>query len=137
MPASTTDQPKYLVQHLVELRQRLIRCLVIVVIGMVAAFWKSVWLFELLLRPFHKIQDQFPDFAAQVHSLQTLTPIEAFMINMKLATFAGLILASPFILREIWAFSVPALKTNERGAILMVFCLGLFFLQGDWLLAIL
>ena len=130
MPNPPPDQPKYLVEHLAELRQRLVRCLVIALTGMAVAFWKSDWLFNLLLRPFRKVQSQFPDFANQVHSLQTLAPIEAFMINMKLATIAGLVLASPFILREIWAFSAPALKTNERGAIFMVFCLGLFFFGG-------
>lgn len=130
MPNPATDQPKYLVEHLAELRQRFKRCLVIVIVGMTVAFWKSGWLFEVLLRPFRKIQGQFPEFAAQVHSLQTLTPIEAFMINMKLAAIAGLVLASPFILREIWSFSVPALKANERGAVFMVFCLGLFFFGG-------
>lgn len=130
MPGPSSDHPKYLMEHLFELRQRLLRCLFIALIGMVAAFIKSNWLFNGLLGPFRRVQQKFPDFAAQVHSLQTLSPIEAFMITMKLATIAGIILASPFILREIWAFSVPALKANERGAILMVFCLGLFFFAG-------
>ncbi len=130
MPNPTSDQPKYLMEHLAELRQRLLRCLALAVTGMVVAFLKSGWLFEALLHPFHKIQERFPDFAAQVRSLQTLTPIEAFMINMKLATFAGLLVASPLILREVWAFSSPALKAGERGAILAVFCLGLFFFAG-------
>jgi sec-independent protein translocase protein TatC len=130
MTNPATDRPKYLIEHLTELRQRLLRCLVLAIVGMVGAFIKSDWLFGALLGPFHRIQQKFPDFAAQVHSLQTLSPIEAFMINMKLATIAGIIFASPFALREIWAFSVPALKANERGAILMVFCLGLFFFGG-------
>ena len=130
MSTPDSDQPRYLVEHLAELRQRLMRCLVIALLGMVAAFWKSDWLFEVLLRPFRKIQEEFPDFSLQVHSLQTLTPIEAFLINMKLATIAGVILASPLILRELWAFSAPALKPNERGAIFMVFSLGFFFFSG-------
>jgi sec-independent protein translocase protein TatC len=91
---------------------------------------KSKWVFDLLLGPFRKVREKFPEFALQVHSLQTLTPIEAFLITMKLAVVMGVVLASPFLLREIWAFSAPALKPNERGAILLVFCLGLFFFTG-------
>ncbi len=130
MPNPPSDQPKYLVEHLAELRQRLLRCLALVAVGMVAAFWKSGWIFGALLGPFREIQAQFPDFAAQVRSLQTLTPIEAFMINMKLAAIVGLVLASPFILRELWVFAAPALKAGERGSISMVFALGLFFFTG-------
>lgn len=130
MSGLSTDRPKYLAEHLDELRQRLLRCLVVAGLGMVAAFIKSDWLFEALLRPFRQIQAKFPEFAQQVHTLQTLSPIEAFMINMKFAALAGLILASPFFLREAWAFCVPALKPREKGAIFMVFCLGLFFFAG-------
>lgn len=130
MPDSPSDQPKYFIDHLSELRQRLLRCLGFVAVGMVLAFWKSGWLFNALLRPFRKVQEQFPNFSAQVRALQTLAPIEAFMISMKLAVVAGLLLASPLILREIWVFASPALKANERNAILMVFALGLFFFAG-------
>src|SRR5258708_22149917 len=121
------DRPRYLTEHLTDLRKGIGRSLVMVVIGLVVAFWKSALLFEILLFPFKTALAKFPELGNQVHTLQTLAPIEAFMINMKLATVAGFLLASPFILREIWFFASPALKSNERSAILMVFCLGLFF----------
>ena len=130
MPDPTPDRPKYLTEHLSELRQGLIKSLVFVVLGMVLAFWKSDLLFEILLKPFHDSLASFPEFSAQVHTLQTLTPIEAFMINMKLAAIVGLVLASPFILWQAWKFVAPALKSHERGGILMVFLLGLFFFLG-------
>ena len=52
------------------------------------------------------------------------------MIDMKLSTVVGILFASPFILREIWSFASPALKSGERKAILAVFLLGLFFFAG-------
>ena len=76
--------------------------------------------------------DLCPQLSGRVQTLQTLTPIEVFMINMKLALIVGLILASPFILREIWVFTKPALRPRERGAILMVFLLGLFFFAAGF-----
>ncbi|HEY5038612.1 MAG TPA: twin-arginine translocase subunit TatC, partial [bacterium] len=127
MPDFANDRPRYITDHLKELRRGLIRSLIVAAIGVGMAFWKSAFLFECLLKPFQSALSAFPALAAQVHGLQTLTPVEVFMINMKLATVVGLVLASPFILREIWVFSSPALKPNERSAIFMVFALGLFF----------
>lgn len=99
-------------------------------IAVLAAFLKSDWLFAALLRPFHQVLQKYPAFQAKIHTLQTLTPVEAFMVNMKLATVVGLVLVSPYILREIWVFAVPALKASERQALLIVFSLGLFFFAG-------
>ncbi|HUO58957.1 MAG TPA: twin-arginine translocase subunit TatC [bacterium] len=127
MPEPFQDRPLYITQHLTELRKGIVHALIATGIGVGLAFWKSDWLFFALLQPFRSALEKFPEMKAQVHTLQTLAPIEAFMINMKLATVAGLALASPFILREIWVFASPALKSNERTGILMVFFLGLFF----------
>ena len=124
------DRPRYLAEHLTELRQAFIRSLICTVIMIVLAFLKSDWLFEALLWPFQKTLAKFPELAHQVQSLQTLTPIEAFMVNMKLASIMGLVLASPFILWQAWGFSAPAMKSKERPALLMVFILGLFFFTG-------
>ena len=130
MPESRPDRPQYLTEHLKELREGLIKSLVFVGIGVVLAFWRSAFLFDVVLKPFRDTLAAFPDFKAQVHSLQTLTPIEAFMINMKLAAVAGFLFAAPFILWQVWKFVSPALKPQERGGILMVFSLGLFFFSG-------
>ena len=128
MPSSSPDKIRYFTDHLIELRKGLVHSLVFLGVGVGLAFWKSGFLFSVLLQPFHRAFAAIP--GAGERSLQTLAPIEAFMINMKLATVAGIILASPFLLHEIWVFASPALKANERRAILMVFLLGLFFFAG-------
>jgi sec-independent protein translocase protein TatC len=130
MTTNSTDKPRYVTEHLTELRRGLVKSLIAAGIGVIAAFWKSDWLFAALVGPFRAVLSKFPEMSGQVHTLQTLAPIEAFMINMKLATIAGMALASPFILREIWVFASPALKSNERFGLLMVFFLGLFFFSG-------
>jgi sec-independent protein translocase protein TatC len=130
MSIPAPDKPRYLTEHLKELRTGLIRSLIAAAVGVALAFWQSGPLFEALLRPFEAALARFPELAGHVQGLQTLAPIEAFMINMKLATLTGLILASPFLLRELWVFASPALKPHERSGILMVFSLGLFFFAG-------
>src|ERR1041384_271108 len=96
------DKPRYLTEHLVDLRKALLRSLVFIAVGIGLAFWRSDWLFLVLLKPFQDTLDKFQEFHAQVHALQTLAPIEAFMIDMKLSTVVGLLLASPLVLRELW-----------------------------------
>ncbi|HET9869142.1 MAG TPA: twin-arginine translocase subunit TatC, partial [bacterium] len=105
MPKRPPDQPLRFTEHLGALRGTLIRMAVACGLGVVLAFLKSDWLFAALMRPFDRILEQTPVLAAKVQTLQTLTPVEAFMVNMKLATVAGLVLASPYLLREIWVFA--------------------------------
>jgi sec-independent protein translocase protein TatC len=129
-PKENLNRPQYLTDHLTDLRKALVHSLIAVVLGLCAAFLESEFLFGALLRPFKSVLEKFPAIGSQVHSLQTLTPAEAFMVNMKLAAIAGILLASPIILRELWFFVSPALKPNEKNAVLMVFSLGLFFFLG-------
>jgi sec-independent protein translocase protein TatC len=130
MTEPVLDQPRYLADHLRDLRKGIIRSLIAVAVGVGLAFWQSGPLFAALLRPFQEVLEGFPDVAGRVETLQTLAPIEAFMVHMKLAGVTGLVLASPILLREIWAFTSPALKPLERAGLLIVFSLGLFFFAG-------
>jgi len=128
MPATPLpDKPLYLVEHLRDLRSGIVRSLVALALGVALAFWGSGTLFELLLKPFQEALAKFPELALRVPSLQTLAPVEAFMVNMKLAGVAGLVLASPLLLREIWTFVSPALKAPERMGLLIVLSFGLLF----------
>lgn len=130
MPEPTQDRPKYLTEHLGELRRSLLRSGLFALVGMVLAFWRSDLLFDWLLRPFHRALAKSIALEFQVRGLQTLEPVEAFMVDMKLAAIAGVLLASPLILWQVWSFVSPALKPNERGAILSVFLLFLAFFFG-------
>jgi sec-independent protein translocase protein TatC len=127
MPAPKKDIPRFLTEHLRELRSGLIRAILAIAAGAVASFAMSGWIFKALLHPYQCVLARYPEIASRVHSLQTLSPVEIFMVNMKLAFVTGVVLASPFLLREVWLFCVPALKPRERSAILTVFSLGLFF----------
>lgn len=131
MERSPSDKPRYLFDHLKELRQVLVQGLVAIALGVGLAFIQSALLFQILEEPFRRVVAHLPPQAqSQMGALRTLVPIEAFMINMKLATAAGVVLVSPFLLWRLWVFVVPALKPSERNAILAVLTLGLFFFMG-------
>jgi sec-independent protein translocase protein TatC len=108
-------------EHLGELRTRIVRSLVAVLIGLVITFPASKYIVDFLSRP----------IAATGHNLVFLAVTEAFWVQMKVALFAGLFLASPAILWQVWRFVAPGLHEHERKyAVPFVIIGSLMFMGG-------
>ncbi|MFZ5622895.1 MAG: twin-arginine translocase subunit TatC [Gemmatimonadota bacterium] len=122
--------------HLEELRTRLIRILLAVLVGFVVGFF-LVQQFNLVSRLKTPIA---PYLAASGGKLAVLSPTEPVMIVLKLGFVLGLVLASPVIIWQIWAFVAPALYERERKAILpaLIAGLGLFLVgaAGGWVFVV-
>jgi sec-independent protein translocase protein TatC len=114
-------------EHLMELRKGLIRSLLACLVGWIIAYWKSADFFKVLIHPVQQAYAYFPQFSSQHVFLQTLEPIEVFMINLRLIFLVGILLASPVWIREIWVFASPGLKSHERGVVFWIFTAGMFF----------
>ena len=103
-------------EHLDELRGLLIRALCVVVVFGVAAFCMKDLLFDVVLAPrtaafvTYRVLGVEP---FEIHLMNTgLT--EQFMIHMRVALYAGLLLASPYVLYLLFRFVSPGLYRNER-----------------------
>ena len=102
--------------HLDELRARLLRCLTLTAVLGVVAFALKEPLFDIVLAP------RSSDFLTYrllgvepfVVGLMNTGLTEQFMIHLKVALYAGLLVASPYVLYQIFAFVSPALYANER-----------------------
>lgn len=94
-----------MLEHLDELRGRLIRSVVAVLVGFVIAliFYDQLW--DLLRAPYDAVYDT---------GLQAILPAEPFSVAMRVAGFGGVILASPYLMWQAWAFISPALTKRER-----------------------
>ncbi len=107
-------------EHLGELRTRVIRSLVYIAVG--AAFGGIFWqqIFDILRAPAGEI------------TLNYFGPLEPFMAKFKVALYTGIFFAAPFILYEIVAFIAPALTRKEkRFAIpIVISFVVLFYLGG-------
>ncbi len=114
-----------LVEHLEELRTRIIRALLAWFVGMGLAWHFRVQLLALLKRPL-VIAAQTRGIQAQLYQ-QTIT--EGFIVSLKIAAFGGLILALPFIVYQLWAFIAPGLYRHERR-LAVPFILGAGFSFG-------
>jgi sec-independent protein translocase protein TatC len=99
-----------LVEHLQELRSRLIKSVLAVAVGSVAGWFLSLPLMEALQQPLTEIS---AESQAQVN-LNFSGIADPFNLRLKLAFFLGITLASPIWLYQSWAFIVPGLNRKEK-----------------------
>lgn len=98
-------------EHLVELRMRIIRALKIYVVAFCLCWWKAELLLGIIAKPLSKAwkASGLKD-APELHG----SLAEPFTVGMKIAVYAALFLASPFMFYQIWAFIAPGLYKRER-----------------------
>jgi sec-independent protein translocase protein TatC len=110
-------------EHLDELRSRLIKVLASLVVAFVVCWAFRDPIFHFLTQP---LRISHPDIKFIFTS-----PSEALMLKMKMAFFVGIFLAAPYILYEIWAFVSPGLYRHEKAYAVPFIAAGtLFFLGG-------
>jgi len=139
-PADTEnveDSRAPLLDHLYELRSRLIYSILAIILGFVICLFFVRPIFDLLVLPFESaianvskdlIADGQPGLEGDLIYTQVL---EFFFVKLKLALFGGLVLAFPVIAYQVYRFVAPGLYKNERGAFLPYLILSpLLFIAG-------
>ncbi|MBV9608939.1 MAG: twin-arginine translocase subunit TatC [Acidobacteria bacterium] len=101
-------------EHLEELRRRIIHALLAVVVAFFACWYYAERIFDVMQRPVmqalhrHKLDEK----------LVYLNPIEPFNMYLKVALVAAVFVASPYILYQVWAFISPGLYRHEKRYVL-------------------
>ena len=115
-----------IVEHLTELRTRLIVSAVAVGVGGVLAFVFYNRILDFLIQPYC---DTLPP--GKPCTLFITDPLEGFATRLKVATWGGFLLASPIVLFQFWRFVTPGLNPNEKryavpfvASSVTLFCLG-------------
>lgn len=119
-----------LLEHLEELRRRLIHAAIYLVIGFGAAWGFRERIYQLMQAPI--------TYALHKHNLPTQliihNPVDGFNMYLKISFMAGCIIASPFVLYQVWLFISPGLYQNEKryvvpfmAATVTLFLAGAFF----------
>jgi len=106
------DTKAPLMEHLIELRQRLLRCVVALALGFVLCFVFSEQLFAILVHPLKEA------FGAGGGKLVYTKLYEAFFVQVKIAIFGAFFLSFPIIANQLWAFVAPGLYAKEKKALL-------------------
>jgi len=105
--AASFDERLTLVEHLDELRTRLIISAAVLVVAMALCFWQNHLLLDIANGP-------LPDGFEPV----TFSPTEPFMTTLTLSLYGALILALPVLLYQLYAFILPAFAPSERRVVL-------------------
>jgi len=106
-----------LIEHLIELRQRLIWAIAGFFVAFLACFFFAKQIFNLLVIPFQWATEWAGLDSDKVDLIYT-APQEFFFTQIKLAMFGGLVIAFPVIATQIYKFVAPGLYRNERRAFL-------------------
>lgn len=102
-----------LLEHLVELRKRLINIAIALVVLLVVCFLFAGQIFDILLNPYRSIYSD----PGQMELIYT-APQEFFFTQIKVAMFGAMVIAFPVIATQIYKFVAPGLYKNERAAFL-------------------
>lgn len=127
----TEDRPQPILEHLSELRWRIVRVAIAILAASGASLLFAERIKDILERPYRD--------ACASCALQVFGATEQFSTLMKIAFFGGIIIASPVILYQLWAFINPALTPRERRwtvpiitACVVLFSAGIVF--GYWVM---
>ena len=108
------DHAMPLLEHLLELRQRLIWSLLAFVVAFLGCYWISQDIYGVLVRPLGVILAERGEDRGMIYTSMT----EGFFTHMKLAAFAAAFVCFPIWGGQIWAFVAPGLYRNEKRAFL-------------------
>lgn len=111
-PVSHEDQLS-LVEHLDELRHRLIVCLVIFAVALALAFWQNHLLLEIAQSPLPNGHKQLITFGVT----------EPFTTTLTVSAYGAVILSAPFILWQLYAYILPAFSPVEKRVVLPILLL--------------
>ena len=119
MPIGPARMP--LMEHLGELRMRLVRIVVVLIVGCCVFYLASGTVGQFLLLP---IAEFLPTGEDGRVDLQFINALDPFTVKFKIAFWMSVVATSPVILWQILAFFLPALKPNERKWFIPTFAAG-------------
>jgi sec-independent protein translocase protein TatC len=118
-------------EHLEELRKRIIYSLIAVTVGFFACWNYHEFIFRFVQRP---VMDALQR-NGMAEKLVYLNPTEPFNLYLKVAFLAGLFVTSPFVLYQVWLFISPGLYRNEKRYVLPFMFSTVFLFLGGGLFA--
>lgn len=121
--ASVAAGQMSLMEHLEELRTRIIRSVMAIAVGAIVAYIFYPPILEFLLEPHCEIN-------SEECGLLAISPLEGFSVRLTVSGYTGIAVAMPFVLWQVWKFIAPGLYPHEKryGLAFVVFSFLLFAL---------
>lgn len=113
-----------LMEHLAELRKRIIHSIYYLIGGFAIAYFFHVQLYDFIMAPYTQLH---------LGPLSITHPTDAINLYIKTSLVMGFIIASPFILYQVWLFIAPGMYANEKRYVVPFMSATVFlFLAGAW-----
>jgi sec-independent protein translocase protein TatC len=120
-----------LVEHLTELRRRIVICAIAVALGAIVGFVIYSHILHILAHPYAVVTRNRGNCGKHGCSLVATDPLAPFIVRLKVSTYTGLVLALPVVLWQLWRFITPGLNPKEkRYAIPFVLSSIVLFVMG-------
>lgn len=117
-------------EHIAELRTRVIRSVIAVVVGMAVGYMLYPYLIEFLKHPYCDLIGK----PLEECKFISIDPLEAFATRLKISAYVGIVFAMPVLLWQIWRFVTPGLYPHEkRYAVPFVVSALVLFVFGAWI----
>ncbi len=117
-----------LIDHLIELRKRLIRSLIVLFVLLIGCFFVAEQIFDILVQPYRSV---VPVAELDNFRLIYTAPQEYFFTQLSIAFFGALFVGFPYLAYEIYQFVAPGLYKKERRAFVpYLIATPVFFLLG-------
>ncbi|HYE51153.1 MAG TPA: twin-arginine translocase subunit TatC [Azospirillaceae bacterium] len=114
-PDEIDDSKMPLLDHLIELRDRLVKSVAALFVAFIACYYFAPQIYDILTLP---LADAYGEERMRTARMIYTAPQEAFFTQVKVAFWAGALLAFPLIANQIWKFVAPGLYKHERKAFL-------------------
>jgi sec-independent protein translocase protein TatC len=101
-----------LVEHLTELRRRIVICAIAIAVGAIVGFLLYNRILHLLSHPYAEVtKKRCPPNGCKLVATDPLAP---FIVRLKVSTYSGLVIALPVVLWQLWRFITPGLNPKEK-----------------------
>lgn len=114
MVSAEDEKELTLIDHLVELRDRILRCIVAIVVLFLALFYWANDIYNYVALP---LIQALPEGSSMI----AIDPTSPFFAPFKLTFYVSFLLAAPYILYQLWSFIAPGLYKNEKALAIPLF----------------
>jgi sec-independent protein translocase protein TatC len=120
-----------LIEHLTELRRRIVICAIAIAIGAIIGFILYSRTLHLLSHPYEEVTKHRKGCPSGGCRLVATDPLAPFIVRLKVSTYSGLVIALPVVLWQLWRFITPGLNPKEKKyAIPFILSSIVLFLMG-------
>jgi sec-independent protein translocase protein TatC len=120
-----------LMDHLIELRTRLMRILMVIGVLFLGGWYVTEWVLAFLLQPLSDAAHRAGRPLEETIETVTTAPMEMIFVKLKMSFLIAVAVGFPYIAYQIYAFVAPGLYRNERSAVLpYLFIMPVLFLAG-------